>query len=415
MTIVPWVPISGSFGSLPALTGITSGTAAPEDTITTPDGYDPADPGEIWDEFPEDQAATADSGYLPIVVIPPYSLAEPLAAVTLSGGTVEVLNYSLTPIATTIEAVTLSGGDIAQTMAIDVPTAGVVTAAVVPEVIVLTPEVINVPAIGSEVAALAPDVITPVIADAPSSASEVATIAPEVLGSVLVEVPAAAVTTAALAPEIVVTAPPIVLLRMDGANDSTTFTDSGGSAYTVTANGDAKISTTAPKFGSGAALLDGSDDWLYIASPSGNLGAEWTIDMWARWNSLTNGGLFHVFNGTPGSSQTNLALGWEPTPSAAFKVYFDGSGFGTGRAFTPTVGQYYHIRLTKTGGNLRLFVDGVLQGAAIADSNSYSSSMGINVGLYYGSAYTFNGRIDEFAVFDTCLSTTDFTPPDAPW
>jgi hypothetical protein len=208
---------------------------------------------------------------------------------------------------------------------------------------------------------------------------------------------------------------PIILLRMDGTNDSTTFTDSGASAYTVTANGNAKISTTSPKFGSGAALLDGAGDWLYIASPSGNLGAEWTIDMWARWNSLTNGGLFHVFNGTPGNSQANLALGWEPTPSPAFKVYFNGSGFGASRAYTPTVGQYYHIRLTKTGGDLRLFVEGVLQGAAIADSNSYSSSMGINVGLYYDAAYTFNGRIDEFAVFDTCLSTTGFTPPAVPW
>jgi len=160
MAIVPWVPISGSFGSLPALTGVTSGTAAPEDTITTPDGYDPADPDDIWDEFPEGQAATADSGYLPIVVVPPYSLAEPLAAVTLSGGTVEVLSYSLAPVATVVTGVTLSGGTITQTMALDLPAAVVAVAGVAPAIETPPPTEIEIPSAGVVVAAVRPVVFS---------------------------------------------------------------------------------------------------------------------------------------------------------------------------------------------------------------------------------------------------------------
>ena len=53
-----------------------------------------------------------------------------------------------------------------------------------------------------------------------------------------------------------------LLLNMDGANGSTSFTDSGPNALAVTAVGNAQISTTQSKYGGASAYFDGAGDYL---------------------------------------------------------------------------------------------------------------------------------------------------------
>jgi hypothetical protein len=55
-----------------------------------------------------------------------------------------------------------------------------------------------------------------------------------------------------------------VLLHFDGSDASTTITDSnsGGSAHTWTAAGNAQIDTAQYKFGGASGLFDGTGDWV---------------------------------------------------------------------------------------------------------------------------------------------------------
>jgi hypothetical protein len=71
---------------------------------------------------------------------------------------------------------------------------------------------------------------------------------------------------------------------MDGADNSTTFTDSSPTAHTVTRSGDAKISTTQSQFGGASAYFDGTGDYLTVAnSEAFNFGSgDFTIDCWIR-------------------------------------------------------------------------------------------------------------------------------------
>src|SRR3972149_9214360 len=62
-----------------------------------------------------------------------------------------------------------------------------------------------------------------------------------------------------------------LLLHMDGANGSTTFTDEMGQA--VTANGNAQISTAQSKFGGASGLFDGTGDYLSVPAS-----ADWDFD-----------------------------------------------------------------------------------------------------------------------------------------
>jgi hypothetical protein len=202
-----------------------------------------------------------------------------------------------------------------------------------------------------------------------------------------------------------------LLLHMDGANNSTTFTDKSRSIRTITVNGNAKISTAQSKFGGASALLDGTTDWLYASPDTANFGTgDLTIECWVRWSSLTNAGIFHVFNGTPSSALTGLGLGWQ---SNTFVIYVNGAG--STRSYVPSTNTWYHIALVRSSGNLTLYVDGTAQGAAIANSTDYSNH-GINIGLYYSNAYTLNGYIDEFRVTkNVARYTANFTPPAAPF
>jgi hypothetical protein len=75
---------------------------------------------------------------------------------------------------------------------------------------------------------------------------------------------------------------------MDGANNSTTFTDSSLTPKTVFANGDAKISTAQSKFGGSSAYLDGNGDHLSIPNSSDfEFGSgDFTIEFWAYVTAL---------------------------------------------------------------------------------------------------------------------------------
>lgn len=100
----------------------------------------------------------------------------------------------------------------------------------------------------------------------------------------------------------------VVLLHMDGADASTTFTDSSTTPHTFTAQGDAQLDTAKIKFGTASGLFDGTGD--YIDTPDHAdfyMGtSDFTIDFWINFNSLSSDiGLFHQK-----IDVNNYATGW---------------------------------------------------------------------------------------------------------
>jgi hypothetical protein len=198
--------------------------------------------------------------------------------------------------------------------------------------------------------------------------------------------------------------PDTFLLHMNGSNGSTTFTDSGGSGITVTAYGNAQISTTDPKYGSGSLLLDGSGDYLQTAASSilqfGS--GDFTVECWVNVISGTsNNGLF-----TFGSPISGLAVGiyegqW-------FLDRGDGNGYRMG---APTTGSWQHLAVTRSDGSLRFFIAGTQIGATISTSIDLTGNQLI-IGYYYNSSFAINAKVDEFRVKKgTALYTSAFTPP----
>jgi hypothetical protein len=198
-----------------------------------------------------------------------------------------------------------------------------------------------------------------------------------------------------------------LLLRMNGTNGSTTFTDSSTTGHTITANGNAQISTAQSKFGGASCLFDGTGDYLSTATLSSlSPGTSaFTIEFWVRWVDVTGPQTPFSFAGAFDISKNNantFQIAGLMTPGVAFN---------STTAFVNN--QWYHIAVCRGIGTARLYVDGVLEASA-SGTNLDISLTNVYVGRNLNPTYYFNGYIDDLRLtIGVDRYTANFTPPTA--
>jgi hypothetical protein len=207
-----------------------------------------------------------------------------------------------------------------------------------------------------------------------------------------------------------------LLLHGDGTNGSTTITDSSPSPKTVTAVGNAQISTAQSKFGGASIAFDGTGDYLRVAEASSSFTFatdNFTIELWLYPSNLTG---------------TVVILDWRNVGSFQGDrptIYRTGSNlvfFAGGELITGTsalINQLFqHIALTKSSGSTRLFVNGTQVGSTYSDSKNYLSPQGgaIYAGAVGNGAAGMAGYIDDLRITKgVARYTANFTPPTAPF
>lgn len=211
-----------------------------------------------------------------------------------------------------------------------------------------------------------------------------------------------------------------LLLHMNGADGSTTFTDSSLNNYTVTRYGDAQISTAQAKYGGAAGYFDGSGGYL-----SANFPVDWTNDVYTieAWIYAISLGEARAILG----NHTGYANGF------AVYTYSDGR-LGMGRmninevttsAGTISTNTWYHIAVVKEvsgapnlGDNTKLFVNGNLtnfSGSAGSGTIWPNTPNEIRVGFFDPeNGNTWHGYIDDLRITKgVARYTSNFTPPQA--
>ena len=214
-----------------------------------------------------------------------------------------------------------------------------------------------------------------------------------------------------------------LLLHMNGSNGSTTFTDNSSNALTVTANGNAQISTAQSKFGGASGYFDGTGDYLTSAwSNTLEFGSgDFTIELWAYivggnvllcWSADYHYGITYNYGGATG----NKIGVWASSNGTSWNIFnADGGGNGISTG-TITTSTWTHVALCRSGTSFALYLNGVsawtgTSSAAIVNRSSDTFRIG---GPWPGAGpATLNGYIDDLRITKAARYNGAFTPPTA--
>jgi hypothetical protein len=216
----------------------------------------------------------------------------------------------------------------------------------------------------------------------------------------------AALALAGLAPTPVITIGSTLLMHFDGANNSTTFTDEKGHAFS-TGVGSPIISTADYEFGGSSLYLNGSSTISTSASNDFKLSGDFTIDCWANAASNPGAGNYSVV-GSWGAARTWLLL----LGSSNVGFGWNGSYLSFNWTF-PTPGTRFHLAVVNSGGTLTVYLNGTSLGSQTLSGAAGSIVGPLTIGRNddSGGVWYFNGYIDELRIIKVAEWTLNFTPP----
>lgn len=200
-------------------------------------------------------------------------------------------------------------------------------------------------------------------------------------------------------------------------NTGSTVADSSSNSYTATLTNGPTFSTDVPFPSLYSLDFDGTDDYIEVSDHDdlsfGNSSTDsaFTMAGWVKLDSTTlqrfvtksgSSTAEYIF-GTGGGSNLLLALYDDTTSVVRYRV---SSG-------TLSTGTWTHVAVTHSGGTIKLFINGTEDSGSSGDIGSYTamhnSTGTVRLGGYQnGSQYT-NGKLDELAVWDEALTSSEIT------
>lgn len=203
----------------------------------------------------------------------------------------------------------------------------------------------------------------------------------------------------------------VSLIHFDGADGSTTFTDEIGHVWTPTSP--AEISTDQAKFGGSSGQFTAGTN-SRISTPAS---ADWdwgtgdfTIEAQVYFTSTTR---FYLM------SLGGNDAAWIITPSSGVVEVYGPGSYVLNTGSTPfSTGQWYAMRLVRSGDDWTVLRDGVVY-ATVNDSRAWgNSTQALSVAAdLTGSAQTLGGFVDEWRLTKGVARDAGgaYTPQAAPF
>jgi hypothetical protein len=174
--------------------------------------------------------------------------------------------------------------------------------------------------------------------------------------------------------------------------------------------GNAQISTSVVKYGTGSLAFDGSGDYLVSNPANSNLYAfgtgDFTIEFWLNGTSVSSGVLIDF---RPAAEGLYPAL---YLSSGEVRYYVNAADRISGGSLSTS--NWYHIAIARSGTSSKLFVNGTQVGSTYTDNNNYALPAGVRIGIGSFSTGPLNGYIDDLRITKGYARyTANFTPPTA--
>ena len=160
--------------------------------------------------------------------------------------------------------------------------------------------------------------------------------------------------------------------------------------------GNAQVSTSVKKYGTGSMAFDGTGDWLLGPNTTVQqlAAGDFTIEGWVYLNAI--GVAYGIV------SKGAAATGWSVNITSGNKLQFSYTAANLTGATSLAASTWYYFTVVRSGsatGNLKVYLDGLLDatsGTAVTDSFTQTTS------LYVGASRTgttaLNGYIDDLRV-----------------
>ena len=183
------------------------------------------------------------------------------------------------------------------------------------------------------------------------------------------------------------------------------------SKKTVTAVGNAQVVTTgAVKYGTGMGLFDGTGDRFTLTTATDFGFGTGDFDVECVIYIADDTGTESKFDFRAGSDTDNALHFYtvDRQPKVAI-----GNTIVLQPAITLINTTFYHIRISRVGTTIRLFVDGAQQATASNNTN-LGTTKPLVIGNNYAGTQGFDGRIDDFRVRKGAGTSSAFSNPTAP-
>jgi len=201
-------------------------------------------------------------------------------------------------------------------------------------------------------------------------------------------------------------------LLLNGTNagilDSTTTND----METV---GNAQLSTSVVKYGTGSVYLDGTGDWLVFPKTSTfsiPAASNFTVETWLYLAVAQNSSVYKMIVSDDASTSSKYVS----LTSSGLEVQLGGSGATAALAtYAFSINTWYHLAVVRNNNTIAIYVNGTaLSVTQSSQANAFlDQGSVIYVGRYGGSnTYAWNGYLDDLRITKgVARYTANFTPP----
>jgi hypothetical protein len=181
--------------------------------------------------------------------------------------------------------------------------------------------------------------------------------------------------------------------------------------------GNAQISTSVKKYGTGSISFDGTDDRLTAASsPNMAFGTgDFTVEAWIYPNTLSGERGFIQTSDTAGGLKTSYTTGIviliDVSPYRLI-ANVGGTNVNSGSTYISAT-TWTHVAITRSSGSVRMFINGILVGGPTTITTDLTGQ-NVCIGGYYSTGYLWNGYVDDLRITKGFARyTSSFTAPTA--
>jgi hypothetical protein len=191
--------------------------------------------------------------------------------------------------------------------------------------------------------------------------------------------------------------------------DFETAQERGGK--TISAFGNAKLSTAEKKFGSASLALDGVNGSYAGITAQNDFGfgtSDFTIEGHFYFSSTASQWLWDFRAGAAADVALNAAL---LNSGNTIRIFQGGTIVVNTNAAGIATNTWYHIAVSRNNNVTKLFIDGIEKDSQ-TDNYDYGSTKPLVIGATYTGTSSVSGFIDDLRIVKgTAVYTTNFTPP----